>query len=83
MSKITLIRERNGKEEVWYSEEYFKKQIEMAYQAGLSKGIKVEIHAIQPMDGVAVNNLTEEFNKRRKEEYQKAYENGEVWCISK
>lgn len=79
----TLIRERNGKEEIWYSDEYLKRQIEMAYKAGLSKGIKVEIHAIQPTDNNAVNNLTDEFNKRREEEYQKSFSNGEVWNIAK
>ena len=79
----SLIRERNGKEEIWYSDEYLKRQIEMAYQAGLSKGIRVEIHAIQPMDSKAVNDLTDEFNKRREKEYQKAYINGEVWRIAK
>jgi len=79
----SLIRERNGKEEVWYSEEYLRRQMEEAYQAGLSKGIKVNIHAIQPMNGEAVDNLTDEFNKRRAEEYQKAYNNEEVWKIAK
>lgn len=79
----SLIRERNGKEEIWYSDEYLKRQIEMAYQAGLSKGVRVEIHAIQPMDNKAVNDLTDVFNKRRIEEYQKAYSNGEVWRIAK
>lgn len=79
----TLLRERNGKEEIWYSHEYLKRQTEMAYQAGLSKGIKVEIHAMQPMNGMAVNDLTEEFNRRRIEEYQKAYSNGEVWRVAK
>lgn len=79
----TLIRERNGKEEIWYSEDYLKGQIEMAYKAGLSKGIKVEIHTIQPMDNNAVNDLTDEFNKRREEEYQKSFSNGEVWNIAK
>lgn len=79
----TLIRERNGKEEIWYSDDYVKRQIEMAYKAGLSKGIKVEIHAIQPMDNNAVNDLTDEFNKRREEEYQKSFSNGEVWNIAK
>lgn len=79
----SLIRERNGKEEIWYSDKYLKKQIEMAYQAGLSKGIRVEIYAMQPMDGKAVNNLTYEFNKRRTEEYQKAFSKGEVWRIAK
>jgi ADP-dependent phosphofructokinase/glucokinase len=78
----SLIRERNGKEEVWYSAEYLKNQMEIAYQAGISKGIKVEIHAIQPMDGECVNNLIDEFNKRRAEEYQKYYSNGEVWRIA-
>ena len=79
----SLIREKNGKEEVWYSDKYLKREIEAAYQAGLSKGIRVEIHTIQPMDGKAVNDLTEEFNRRRAEEYQKAYSNREVWRIAK
>jgi hypothetical protein len=79
----TLIRERNGKEEIWYSEEYLKTQIELAFQAGISKGIRVEIHALQPMDGDSVNNLINEFHRRREEEYQKAYSNGEVWRIAK
>lgn len=38
----SLIRERNGKEEIWYSEEYLQKQMELAYWAGIHKGIKVE-----------------------------------------
>jgi hypothetical protein len=79
----SLIREGNGKEEIWYSEDYLKRQIELAYQAGLSKGIRVEIHAIQPIDGKAVDNLTEEFNRRRTEEYKIAFSNGEVWKIAK
>jgi len=79
----SLIRERNGKEEIWYSEEYLKEQIEMAYNAGLSKGIRVEIHAIQPIHGKSVNDLTDVFNKRRLEEYQKAFSNGEVWRVAK
>ena len=45
----TLIRERNGKEEIWYSDEYLKRQIELAYRAGINKGIKVNFHTITPI----------------------------------
>jgi len=75
----SLIRERNGKEEIWYSSDYVKQQIERSYKAGLSKGITVKIYAIQPTDDQAVDDLTEVFNKRIREEYEKEYSNDEVW----
>lgn len=75
----TLIREKNGKEEIWYSDEYLKSQIELSYRAGLHKGIKVEFHAITPMDGRAVDNLVSEFKRRLDEEYLIAFKNSEVW----
>ncbi len=79
----SLIRERNGKEEVWYSEEYLKQQIEMAYRAGIHKGIKVEFHAITPIDDKMVVDLTKEFKNRVEEEYQTAFSNSEVvrWSL--
>jgi len=79
----SLIRERNGKDEVWYSAEYLKQQIELAYRAGIHKGIKVEFHAVTPMNGEMVNDLTTEFKKRVEDEYQTAFGNGEVvrWCF--
>lgn len=78
----TLIRERNGKEEIWYSDSYLKQQIELAFRAGISKGIRVEFCALQPLDGKMVDNLIDEFKKRVSDEYQKAFENSEVWRIS-
>ena len=74
----SLIRERNGKDEVCYSGEYLKQQIELAYRAGLHKGITVEFHSVIPMYGEMVNDLTNEFKKRIEDEYQKAFSNGEV-----
>jgi len=77
----TLIRERNGKEEIWYSDNYLKQQMELAYQAGIHKGIRVEFHAVEPMNGEAVESLVSEFKRRLNEEYQKAYSNSEVWRV--
>lgn len=77
-----LIRERNGKEEIWFSEEYLKKQMEMAYRAGIYKGIKVEFHAVTPMNSDMVNDLTTEFKNRVEEEYQISFANSEVWRVS-
>lgn len=77
----SLIRERNGKEEIWYSDNYLKKQMELAYQAGIHKGIRVEFHAIEPMNGESVESLVSEFKRRLNEEYQKAYSNNEVWRV--
>jgi hypothetical protein len=77
-----LLRERNGKEEIWYSDKYLKEQIELAYRAGIHKGIKVKFHAITPMDGVAVDDLIHKFNQKVEEEFQKAYNDNEVWRVS-
>ena len=76
-----LIKERDGKEEFWYSDIYLKRQIELAYQAGIHKGMVVQFHAVEPINGDAVENLVSEFNKRINEEYQKAYANSEVWRV--
>jgi hypothetical protein len=78
----TLIRERNGKDEIWYSEGYLKQQIEMAYRAGIYRGIKVEFHAVTPMSAEMENNLMTHFKNRVEEEYQIAFVNSEVWRVS-
>ncbi len=79
----TLIRQKiNGEEEIWYSDEYLKRQIEMAYRAGIHKGITVEFHALQPIDGRAVENLTSAFYDKIWETFQKAYDNNEVWRVA-
>lgn len=67
----TLIRELNGKEEIWYSDSYIKQQMHLAYQAGLYKGTKIEFHAIEPLDGEAVESLVSEFKRILNEEFQK------------
>lgn len=74
----TLIRERNGKEEIWYSDDYLKRQIEQAYRAGVHRGIRVDFYSVTPMDEKSVNDLTDAFKKRVEEEYQIAYANDEV-----
>jgi len=68
-----LIRERNGKEERWYSEDYIKEQIQLAHQSGIHRGLRVEFHAVTPMDDKQVDDLTKEFNRRVEEEYQKYF----------
>jgi hypothetical protein len=76
-----LIREKDGVEEFWYSKEYFKKHLQKSFYEGIRKGIKVEIHAIQPMDGKMVDDLTEEFNRRVHTISMEAYEKGEIPTI--
>lgn len=78
----TLIRERNDKEEIWYSEDYLRKQIERSYRAGIHKGIRVQFHAVTPVNIDSVDNLINEFKRLVEEEYQKSFNNGEVWTIS-
>lgn len=88
----TLLREKDGKEEIWYSEEYFnkcvdksneyvKEQIERAYQAGLNRGIRVVIHSVQPITLAGLNDLTQHFYDKIEEQYREAFENQEVWKI--
>lgn len=77
----TLIRERNGVEEIWYSDDYLKQQIEMAYNAGINRGIRVQFHAVIPMDGRQVDDLTDRFHEKINNEFKQAFENGEVWQI--
>ena len=69
----TLIREVNGKEEIWYSDEYLKTQIEMAHRSGISKGIRVEFHAVTPMNSETVEDYIDEFKRRLEDEYQKSF----------
>ena len=76
-----ILTDKNGT--IWYSGEYLKNQIETAYQAGLSRGIRIEIIAIQPTSNEDVNDLTQAFNSRREKEYKEAFQAGEVWKISK
>lgn len=78
-----LIREVNGVEKTWYSEDYLKNQIKQAYKAGIHKGIRVEFHSVVPMDSKSVENLTGDFKNLVDEEYRKAYSNDEVFRISK
>lgn len=69
-----LIREKNGVEEVWYSEDYVTKQIELALQTGIHRGIKVEFHAVTPFNTKMVDELVVEFKKRVETEYNKLYD---------
>lgn len=75
----TLVLKDGDKQQIWYSEEYLKHQIEEAFRAGLFKGVRVQFHAVTPMNSDAVNNLVDEFNRRIKEEYEKAFNSGQVW----
>lgn len=77
----SLIREKNGKEEIWYSQDYLIKQMELAHRAGVHNGIRVEFHAITPVDDESVENLLTKFEKLVDKEYQRAMSNGEVWRI--
>lgn len=73
MSDKMIRVQPNGTEEIWYSEDYVKKQIKEAHQAGIYRGIEVQFMAIQPMSGFAVEDLTQAFLKRVQDEYTKSY----------
>ncbi len=69
-------------DEIWYSEEYIKKQIELAFQAGMSVGAKIEIHIMQPCSDKDVNDYTNEFWRRVNVEYNKNFNAGHVWSAA-
>lgn len=73
-----IIKEINGKDEIFYSKEYLIDQLNLAYQAGLYKGIRVNFHAIEPSNINEVNLLKKEFNKLLNEEFNKAFKNSEI-----
>ena len=77
MDSLTI--ERNGKYETWYSGEYVKQQMESAYRSGLHKGMRLQFHATEPQSSECAEGLINEVKKVLNDEYQKAYDNGEVW----
>ena len=73
-----LIKEINGKDEIWYSEKYLKSQIELAYRSGISKGIRIEWHSIIPTNETTINETLKEFKKRVDQEFQISLNSGDV-----
>ncbi len=68
--------------ELWYSNEYVKQQIELAFRAGISAGSKIEIHLVQPRDREALADYSKEFWNRINEEYRSEFEKGHVWRVA-
>ncbi len=77
-----LEREINGENQLWFSPDYLRKQIERAYQAGLSAGFRVKLHAMVPINNDSLTNLENKFWENVYTEYKKRFENDEVWVIS-
>jgi hypothetical protein len=92
----TLLRDKNGKEELWYSEDYFNKcvdksneyvreQIERAFNAGLNRGMRVEFHGMydtnKQFDETYLNEHIKRFYDKLDEQYKEAFENDEVWIM--
>lgn len=76
----TLIRiNDNEEEEIWYSDDYIQKQIELAYQAGIASGLRVEFHAMEPNDVDMVKEYISLFWKLLDEEYEAKFKQGHVW----
>lgn len=66
----TLIKVRSdGKEEIWYSPEYVKRQIGSSFSAGISVGLKVEFHVVQPIDEANVSRLVNLFWDKVRDAY--------------
>jgi hypothetical protein len=78
----TILRTTGNEREIWYSNNYLLQQIGLAFHAGISAGIKVEFHAVQPISGDMVDDYTNEFWLRVNEQYKEKFEKGHVWAIA-
>lgn len=70
---------RTETDELWYSEDYIKQQIEKSFRAGIMQGIRIDFHAIHPRDEEHVERLFNQFWSRVDEEYEKRFNDGHVW----
>ncbi len=77
-----IIRENSiGEEEVWYSEDYIKRQIDLAYIAGLAAGSKIELHLVEPNSLESVIDYNTLFWNRINDEFVKHFKDGHVWDV--
>lgn len=65
-----LLKEINGKETIWYSENYLKTQLDLAFRSGISSGIKVNFHAVEPCDRKQVDEMISLFKEKVEECYK-------------
>lgn len=76
----TLIREQNGEEQIWYSEDYIKQQMELAYYSGLAEGARIQIFSFAvPMSLNTVNEYTQIFFDKINEIHRQKISEGMVW----
>lgn len=79
----TLLKENaDGVEERWYSDEYLRDQIERAYQAGISSGIQVKFHVVEPTNLESVIDYKTLFWNTVNKEYEKHFNQGHVWKVA-
>lgn len=82
MQADTILRTKENGEEIWYSGEYVRKQIELAFQSGMAVGAKIEIHMMQPMSEQAIPDYTNEFWRRLNIDYKNEFDKGHVWKVA-
>jgi hypothetical protein len=75
----TILRTIDDREEIWYSDEYIKEQIELAFQAGIAIGLRIEIHFLQPLSDDVIPDYTNKFWEKINEEYSRNFNKGHVW----
>lgn len=67
---------KDKNDDIWYSDQYLKAQIDLAYQAGLAHGVKIQFHSVMPYDAIEAKNCKDEFFRLLDIECQKR---GHVW----
>ncbi len=65
---------------LWFSSDYLKQQIELAYQAGAASGTQVNFLGIG--DYNTAIDYAKIFWHKVQEDYQKRFDKGEVWRVA-
>ncbi len=84
MQANNILRIKDGAtEEIWYSGDYIKRQIEDAYMAGLCSASRVQMSfLILKGDEPEMKEYERKFWEEIQKEYKKRFEGGHVWKVA-
>lgn len=82
MQADNILRTTENGEEIWYSQEYILRQMELAFQSGIANGIRVEMLMIEPASEDSAERCASIFWEKVNTEYKKQFDLGHVWRIA-
>lgn len=74
-----LVKEIDGVETIWYSEDYVKTLVENAELKGFSEGVRVELHAVTPINEEGLIDLSKHINDKITTERLNSYIKNKEW----